>query len=360
MRIYIWGTGVIANEINLDYKKVLDKLDIIGYIDNNVQMQGKSYFGKLVYSPDILKKDKNSYVIIANRFVKEILQQIQKDYPWYKNYIENYLSFFKKLQLITRYEYNADEEIKQIVDYLNQYPLQEFPYLFTQKYKERKVDINFDNEKSLFYVMHEDKKMYFSRMYKDIEEVLKYYNFICMEQDIDSPHRYLTEEFTISDNAIVIDAGVAEGNFALSIIDYVKKIYLFEPDKDWVEALTYTFEPYKEKVIIIDKCISDYIGKDVTTIDKELKGECIDFLKMDVEGEEYYALKGAVNTIKASEHMQCVICTYHQEFAYEMIIGLLKENHFSFECSKGYMWYPSQFDIIRPAVLRRGVVRGKK
>ena len=51
-----------------------------------------------------------------------------------------------------------------------------------------------------------------------------------------SPHCYKiqTEEFI---GKTVFDCGVAEGNFALDIIDFVEKIYLVECDKGWLKAL---------------------------------------------------------------------------------------------------------------------------
>jgi hypothetical protein len=35
------------------------------------------------------------------------------------------------------------------------------------------------------------------------------------EQDPDSPHRYLTDSFTIGNDDVLADIGAAEGNFSL-------------------------------------------------------------------------------------------------------------------------------------------------
>lgn len=47
---------------------------------------------------------------------------------------------------------------------------------------------------------------------------------------------------------MIADIGSAEGNFSLSNIENVKKVYLFESDKEWIEALEATFRPWRDKV----------------------------------------------------------------------------------------------------------------
>ena len=74
---------------------------------------------------------------------------------------------------------------------------------------------------------------------------------------MNSPHRYLTESFTIGQNDVLADIGAAEGNFSLAVIEKVKKIYIFEYDQEWIEALRATFAPWSDKVEIINKFVSD-------------------------------------------------------------------------------------------------------
>lgn len=106
-----------------------------------------------------------------------------------------------------------------------------------------------------------------------------------------------------------------------------------------MEALKYTFEPFKDKVVFINKGLSNYVNGKITTIDNEIKESYIDVIKMDIEGEEYYALQGGENVISSSEQMQCLICVYHQEFAYEVIKNFLLKYQFNIEVSKGYMCF---------------------
>lgn len=356
---YIWGTGCKAEEINLGCKEEINSIKLLGYIDNNIEKQGKDFFGKKVFSPDILIGDLDSRIIILNKYYDEIVNQISMKYP---QCIERIMEkdFFKRIQIITRYKDTSEDKIKEIKDYLLEHPLNIFNAEFVEKYKQDDIKVYFDKEKRLFYVYYFGKKMYISRAYKNEEEVKKYCNSVFLEQDINSPHRYLTDNFFVDKDSVVIDAGVAEGNFSLPIVEKVKKIYLFEPDKMWEEALHYTFEPYQDKVKIINKCLSDYVNRYTTTIDDIVEESEINFIKMDIEGEELYALRGAQKHILASKNLKCAVCTYHQEFAYDAIKDFFENLNFQAEASEGYMWFPSHYNDWRPPVLRKGLIRAEK
>ncbi len=358
-KYYIWGTGYQVTWMHQYYSGVLQKLRIEGYIDNDPEKWGKQFKGRIVYKPDVLKENSDYYLIVPQTYVSEVRKQIERDYKQYSQRIVED-NFLEKVQMIMRYETCQDREISEILDYLETNPLQVFNYSFVEKYNTADYVIQFDLEKGLYFTLHKGKKMYFSRSFTSKESVAEYYRSICLEQDEESPHKYLTETFDVPDDAVVVDAGVAEGNFSLEIVDRVKKIYLFEPDALWVEALQHTFAPYREKVEIINKCLSNYMDEDTTTIDETLKGEKIDFIKMDIEGEEYYALEGAKKSLNCSPEVKSVICTYHQEFAYEALKGLLEKEQFMVNHSKGYMWYPDRYNIMRAPVLRRGLIRAEK
>ncbi len=354
---YIWGTGVRANQLNQTYCNELEQINICGYIDNNSKKWGSYFKDKKIFSPDVLKKENKKYIIIANQYKKEIIEQIEKDYANYQwEIVEE--NIFTQIQIIKRYDNNTDSEIREVIERLKKNPLKVFNYNFIEKYDLNSIEVYFDKEKGLFYAIYFGKKMYFARAYNTVEKAKTYYRSILLEQDTSSPHLYLTRKFCVKNNDIVVDAGAAEGNFTLSIIDKVKKVYIFEPDLQWIEALQYTFEPYINKVIIINKFISNYKGYNTTTIDNELQNIQIDFIKMDIEGEEYYALQGAKYTIEHSNKIKCAICTYHQVFAYIAIEQLLSTYGFNVENSYGYMWYPC--GSMNNSVLRRGIIRGIK
>lgn len=355
--IFIWGTGYNAKQLNIIYENELEKEKIIGYIDNNPEKREKLFWGKIVYAPDILKEYKNCAIYISVGKKEEIYQQICTEYSFCKERILE-TDYFIKMKLMARYKKSEDKEVKQIMDYLEENPLSVFNYPFVKKYETDEIFIGI--EKDLYYTIHKGKKLFFSKSYDTEQKARQYYRSLIIEQDINSPHRYLTESFYVPDGAVVIDAGTAEGIFSLDIIDKARKIYMFEPEKDWIEALLCTFKMYMDKVVIINKCVSNYIDHETTTLDDTVKEDKVDFVKMDIEGEEYYALEGAEELLRRSPEVKCDICTYHQEFAYEAIKEELRKLGFHTTHSKGYMWYVEHFNIMRPPVLRRGLIRAEK
>ena len=111
------------------------------------------------------------------------------------------------------------------------------------------------------------------------------------EQNEHSPHKYTKVGHEVSEGDIVVDAGTCEGNFALYWAEHASKLYLFEPDIHWQKSLHYTFAPYEYKTILFDKAIGGKAGEGTVSLDVAIDG-CVDFLKMDVEGEETSALLG--------------------------------------------------------------------
>lgn len=80
---------------------------------------------------------------------------------------------------------------------------------------------------------------------------------------------------------------------------------------------------------------------------------------MDIEGAEVDALKGMKYTFSNSRKVKCLVCAYHQEFAYECIVNFFKSNDFNLEHTSGYMYYPEGLSMMKPK-FRRGLVRAYK
>lgn len=357
-KTYIWGTGRNSEELNKNIPTVIEQLGITGYIDNNPQVIGTVFWGKMVYAPSVLtEQNVCKTVIVSNRFEKEIKNQIENEYSEDNVKVLDGKEYIR-IQLIQRYKNSDDKDILEIINFLKNHNLDIFNYSFTNKYNKIQPEIIWDDVAGMYFTIYKGRRMYFSRKLNCPEIVKTYYRSILIEQDEESPHRYYCRNCYVRSGDVVIDAGVAEGNFSLSIIDMASKIYMFEPDPDWIDALKLTFKDYKDKVIIIPKGISDKEGLGITTIDKSIN-EKIDFIKMDIEGEEYYALKGAENIIRRSETLRLAIASYHQELAYDLLRYYLQSiNGFDCSHSKGYMWYPdSRF---REQSLRRGILFAHK
>ena len=200
-----------------------------------------------------------------------------------------------------------------------------FPYSFVFDYDLDSIKVLSDKDKGLFYVIHNDKKLYFKRDFQENQVKVAYYCSL-IEQDTNSPHKYLNDNFKINFNDTVVDIGAAEATFSLEVIESINKLYVFESDEGWIEALEATFEPWKEKVSVINKYVSN-IDDDYNTILDSIIGKTkVNFIKIDVEGAEYKIIQGAKKTLKNNNSLRIAICTYHRENDAVKLIPLLQKN----------------------------------
>ncbi|MEI6217582.1 MAG: FkbM family methyltransferase, partial [bacterium] len=186
------------------------------------------------------------------------------------------------------------------------------------------------------------------------------FNELMKEQDPQSPHRYLSDHFRIEDGDVLVDVGVAEGNFALGAVEKVSRLILFEADKEWIEALKATFEPWKNKVVIVNKFVSDVTNATHTTLDDYLvPGERISFLKIDVDGAESRLLDGCKRVLAEQRPLKLAVCTYHRQNDEQEFEALLSRNGFEISHSDGFMLFYHDKKIDAP-YFRRGLIRAVK
>jgi len=357
-KILIWGTGVIAEQV-LRQCDVFGLYDVMGFIDNDVNKIGKNFYGRTVFAVDVLKKMMPDRIVILTVHYEEIKEQIRQEFSEITAAVEE-MNFFYKQDVIKRYGGSHDPEIVRILESLEKNDLQVFNYDFVKKYKEMDFDIQLDKACGMYFVYHEGKKLYFARSLKDREQVADYYRGVLMEQDKESPHRYMDGDFCVKEGDVVVDVGVAEGNFSLQVIDQVSKLYIIESDGEWVEALKETFKNYKEKVVIIKKFITSLDSGKYATLDSLIK-EPVNFIKMDIEGNEWDALLGAKKLIGQSEDLKCAICTYHGDFDEILIKDVFGKYGMKVSVTPGYMWYPDTNRQTHVSTrLCRGIVRGMK
>lgn len=157
-------------------------------------------------------------------------------------------------------QHEPDHEIKEILQYLPRCGIRPFPYEWAEMNNADSVTVYQDEERKLPYVLLDGKRLYYPRDMSMESIQYGYYGVQMVEQNSRSPHRYLTPDFDLTENDIVADCGVAEGNFGLSVVDRVKKLYLFEPEEQWMEPLQATFSPWADKVTIVQTYLSDSIG----------------------------------------------------------------------------------------------------
>ena len=261
-----------------------------------------------------------------------------------------------------RYKHGEDAgnpEIAGIIEYIDrEKKINLISYEFVKEYEGLPVTVCPDDGSGMYYIPYKGRKMFFPRGW-DEEKIAGYYRRVVMEQDMRSPHSYKNEAFGVKKGDVVVDAGAAEGIFALDCIDKASMLYLIEADAAWLEALEQTFRDDGEKVRLIYGFLDSYHEGDHVSIDGLFAEKEIHYIKMDIEGAEKAALEGAGKTLARCRGMRCAICAYHCREDAESIQNVLHGYGFETETSKGYMCPDWTLEAYLDAELRRGIVFGK-
>jgi hypothetical protein len=271
-----------------------------------------------------------------------------------KNLRKRILEYFALLP-----EDEVNEDHREVLDYLRNNEVRIFPYPFHDNYAAEDIEVSYDNQKGLHYVLQEGKKLYFKKRW-GVKRIKKAYSDLLREQDINSPHRYLSGSFQVEPHDILADIGAAEGNFSLAVVEKVKKMYLFEYDREWIEALRATFEPWSDKVEIVPRYVSDRDDESHIRLDTFIRNHRdINFLKIDVDGAESEVLESCIELFSSNVPIKIALCTYHKNNDEADFIRVLKDYEFSVTPSKGYMinYYDKK---MKAPYLRRGLIRGIK
>ena len=210
-------------------------------------------------------------------------------------------------------------------------------YPFCKEYLYKRINVSWDNAKLLYYVYHNKRKLFFRKGLSK-SKIRYLYNSLCLEQDTRSPHSYFAFPIDYRATDIVADIGAAEGIWALDIVEKVKEIYLFECDETWIEALQATFEPWKNKIHIVNKFVTDFTDGENTTLDDYFYGKNIfpDIIKADIEGAEVACMKGASKLL--NQHIShAIVCTYHNYDDFIAVSEIMKQYQFKIQPSDGYM-----------------------
>lgn len=291
---------------------------VVAIVDNNAAED--TYMGAPVIKPQALSEYIYDEIWICTVYFEDIMNQLMNEYgveqekmrftepviPILENrLLEKYKSQLNNLDAVS-------EELKVVLSYLKHNPLRMYCYSFYDEYLRKKSELWHDEKKGLYYGKYDGKRMYLARRFNTYQKARAYFNAVIMEQDSRSPHCYWNDEQLCRASGVGVDVGAAEGIFALKIIEQIQHIYLIEADEEWVEALQYTFESYKDKVSIIKKFAGDADCEKCAKLDTILDAPKIDFLKMDIEGMELEALRGAEKII-LNNKMELAVCVYHHQ-----------------------------------------------
>jgi hypothetical protein len=264
----------------------------------------------------------------------------------------------KILRQFNKSKGNLPNEIVEAIQYLRKNRFTPLPYKWSLKYENLIPEIYFDSDTSFYFIIFEGKKLYFPRKYTK-SQVLWTTRGILKEQDTNSAHLYLTEKFQIENDSILIDAGVAEGSFSLSAIEKVKKLYLIECEPDWLEALELTFKPWKNKVEIIGKYLSDSVSDNSISIDGLVKAQKNEkyFFKFDVEGYEKQALEGMKVFFSEAANLKMSVATYHRVNDATQINEILTDKGLKCHFSDSYLIFVDENE--NPS-FRKAIIRAEK
>lgn len=323
--VYIFG----AKSLGIKVLKLLRYINIepIGFIDNNTKLQGNYVEGKIVLSLKDIDKDEDSIIIVASIFyMNEIISQLKEN------------------------------EYKNVIPYpiLSLWNENNFPEHFTMENLYMDLIENKNKYEELIYLLEDEESKF---ILKNIIKFRKTLNFKYMDLCYDGKNTQYFDKniITLNENDVFVDGGAFNGDSTLNYIyqsnNKYKKIYLFEPDKELIEASKRNLSCYKN---ISYNCMGLYKknafcnfnitgGLDgainsegdtkikVVSLDSYIK-EPITFLKLDIEGMEVEAINGARKHIELYKPI-LAISVYHYSSHIWKIPELIKS------INSGYKFY---------------------
>ncbi len=330
---------------------------ICGFVDH--MRRERFLYGMPYYSVSELQEQDFSKIVILNtasfpRIKDELVYGYHVDTEKIDN--EFYLLY---LRILNKYQDDDAQEIQATLENMTQADRYDLWCGYCPE-KEKLYEIQWDRETNMPYTFFCDKRMYFPREKTfTVEKGVQYVAGLEFEQQTGSPHTYITDEIHIKEGDVIVDAGVCEGNFSLKYVDIASKIYLIESDPLWRYPLELTFRDYLDKVVFCYKALSDRNDEDHITLDALVDGNRVDFIKMDIEGAELEALRGAVKTFE-SNSVSCSICSYHRHGDERGIKDFLACYGYCATNSCGHMIFPLDPEWPRWCELRHGIVYGYK
>ena len=209
------------------------------------------------------------------------------------------------------------------------------------------VHVKTGHENGLPYVLHAGSKKVFYPAGTGESALVESYKGLVYAEGItgagaleESPHCYEDSEFFLENGECLLDVCSADALFAVEKIDKVKKAFLFECERCWQTPLKCTFFPYREKVRIISKMVSDSTSKHTTrivdAIGKDINADDRFFVKMDIEGGERFVIKGNEDFFRNNK-VKLSCCVYHRQDDAIVIKDTLERFGYTTRFSKGYM-----------------------
>ena len=216
------------------------------------------------------------------------------------------------------------------------------------------------------FVLHKEKRLYFPSSWTVLQAEERYRGYIEGENLLGgnyrkcAPHQYQADGFQVQQGDIVFDVGAAEGLFALDVLEMASKVYVFECDPLWTDALKATFAPYEDRVVLSGKKVGPFLSEQEVTMESVLENEGLAascFIKMDIEGGEVGVVKSMLPLLKKMANVRLVCCTYHRQGDAEALEKLFAEIGGVTHFSEGYMLFI--YDELEFPFFRKGLIRAR-
>ena|ERR1035437_5906520 len=129
----------------------------------------------------------------------------QKQAPLYlqnsiKLFTDNEVNKTRRREVLKQYKNSTTDsqpaEIVEAIKFLKRHCFSNFPYKWSLQYENYIPEIYIDSTNHFYYTIFEGKKLYYPKRYTE-NQVLWTVRSILKEQDINSPHLYLTDKFQI-------------------------------------------------------------------------------------------------------------------------------------------------------------------
>lgn len=267
------------------------------------------------------------------------------------------------------YSKKDSEQYREELDYVFRFGKGKIIFPYEQLKSLETVESGYDKGLRMPYVIHRNKRLYFPKDFSEEKAVLKYRHYIEKENLLGGnytkkmPHCYQSERFKVNEGDVFIDVGAAEGLVALDVIDRVSKVYIIESERRWIKALRATFEPFREKCVIIQKLVTDQNGRNSITLERLLKDETTRpvFVKMDIEGYEKKVLDASKSFLSQRDNIKLACCTYHFDNDAKIMEGLFKQLGYHYEFSDGWMLFDLYDNsLLKSPFFRHGIIRAWK
>lgn len=292
-KLFLFGASQKCQKFMQRYGEQLEgKIEAV--CDNNTQKHGGLFCGMKIVSPEELHKQNKEEiaVLITSSYMREIAVQLE-EMGVYNYYLSDMLNESKKMWLGPIPE-SAHAEIKELREVLED-----------------------DKSKQLLDAIVE-KRNNRIKVWYDLNDHTGYFNTGIVE--LKPGDSFVDGGAYIGDT---IDEALARAE--------LKRVLAYEPDKENFDLLT---KKYGNKANITCKCAGVWsdngvlsfnsvgnIGSSIKeggsvriqtiALDKDIH-EKVDFIKLDIEGAEIEALKGAEQLIK-KYHPKLAICVYHKQ-----------------------------------------------